>query len=124
MENLYIPATSETPEVIWDTTSQIFAIKGVSFPEDSCDFYDPIHQYCKETLKTLKADIRVELTLSLFNTFSDRHLWLFLYTFREYQKRSKCAVSVKWFYADEASLENGQDYSEIFDEISFTFHKV
>lgn len=124
MENLYISATSETPEVIWDTTNQTFAIKGVSFPEDSCDFYNPIHQYFKETLKTLKIDFQVEFALSLFNTASHIHFMEFFYNFEAYQQSSKCAVAVKWFYTDEASLENGQEYSEIFDEISFTFHKV
>jgi hypothetical protein len=124
MENLHIPATSETPEIIWDTTTQIFAIKGVSFPEDSCDFYNPIHQYIKETFKTLKADVRVELALTLFNTASHIHFMEFFYNFETYQQHSKCVVAVKWFYTDEVSLENGQEYSEIFDEISFNFHKV
>ena len=55
MENLFIKETASTPEISFNAKQGFLQIKGVSLPEDSVAFYEPLFNYFeneKEELST------------------------------------------------------------------------
>lgn len=71
--SLIIDPTEDSPKVHIDPQDGIMEITGVSMPENSFEFYDPIE---KQALELLKEKENVQLTISLryINSMSSKQL--------------------------------------------------
>ena len=66
--------TRTTPAVTFRPEAQIFEINGISFPEDSKSFYQPLVDYIKECTMCIESGTEFNFKLDYFNTSSARCL--------------------------------------------------
>ena len=77
MENLYIAATADSPEIDFRFDTHELALKGESYPENAAAFYGGIIKRLREYLGTLPnaATITVNVALVYFNSSSTKMLF-------------------------------------------------
>ena len=111
--NYIIEPTRNTPFVNLNPDAGIFELKGISSPENSLDFYNPIFeavdQYSSESLE-------VNMALEYFNTSSSKCIYQLFKSIKKLNT-SGTKVVVNWIYdeEDEDMREVGEDYSDILD---------
>jgi hypothetical protein len=114
MENLYIKATDECPEINFLFNDGKLVITGKSLPENVNEFYEPVLDWLAEYSGQPKSMTEVDFNLSYFNTASSKiilDILLIIEKFREDNRQ----VIVNWHYQDydEDMKEAGEEYSEI-----------
>ena len=119
MTGLVIQSTKNTPEVVLDTTKGYFSLRGISNPENSIQFYDPI-------LSTLENSnnltyLRAEIELVHFNTSSSKCLFDIFKRLKT-KEQSGSTIEINWHYdvEDEDMMEIGEDYCDLLD-LEFNF---
>jgi len=110
-----IESTEKTPMVEIDEESQEISIRGISIPEDSSSFYEPIMRKINEFTEA-NNKVTVNLFLDYFNTSSSKYIMLLLRNL-ETASQDGTNVRVNWSYQaqDEDMKEAGADYQHIVD---------
>jgi hypothetical protein len=77
MENLYLAATTDSPEVDFRFDADTLALRGESYPENAAAFYGEIIRRLKDYLADCGADktITVDVALIYFNSSSTKMLF-------------------------------------------------
>jgi hypothetical protein len=114
MQDLIIDPTIKTPEVIFRSSQGILTLKGRSIPENSIDFFKPLHDWIDAYFENPNTTTRVEIKLEYFNTSSSKSM-LDLFKKMEFFNGSQTDITINWFYEedDEDMLEAGEDYQAI-----------
>lgn len=109
MQRLYLEANSSCPEVIFDSESKQFEIKGMSRPENATKFYEPILEWMQEYINAGNS-VNLVFKMVYFNTASSK---LLLHLAKVLESGS--GNSVTWLYEkdDEDMMEAGQEFEEI-----------
>jgi hypothetical protein len=122
MENLYIPATRETPEVSLMVTENRLAIVGESYPENAMAFYAPIRSSLESFLESPKIGEGLEAHFSLryFNSSSTKLIRSLVAMLNKAGEGGHKVVA-RWFHdpEDDMMAEFGMDLREEFDQIQF-----
>jgi hypothetical protein len=122
MNSLKIEATKYIPGVSFDSGSDVFDIKGDSYPENSAELYAPAFSWLKEYLKDLKdsQQVTVNIALGYFNSSSSQILIDFFDILEEAAKSGK-HITVNWIYDEEneISLEHGQEFQDDLEAVRF-----
>jgi hypothetical protein len=114
MEKLFIQATDDTPEIVFDKSGGIFSISGKSLPEDVIEFYSPAFTWLEQYTKSPLDNTRLIVKVSYFNSASQRALnEIFIILGRILVKGKK--VEVEWHYSedDDEMREAGEEYADI-----------
>jgi hypothetical protein len=114
MDNLYIPATKYTPEVSFNATTHILAIKGETYPENTAEFYSPVFDWLEEFLKQLDDQaVTVNVEIIYFNSSSSKVLMDLFDRLEDAVKEGK-PITLNWIYdkEDESALEYGEEFQE------------
>lgn len=74
LKNIYIEATSKTPEVDFDFLTGNLILSGRSIPENATELYEPLYSWINEYVKQPKKTTNLRLNLEYFNTASS--IWL------------------------------------------------
>ncbi len=114
MESLIIEGTPKTPNVNFDISKGILAIKGRSIPENSIEFYKPLVDWLEEYAQNPSSKTQVNVHLEYFNTSSSKCI-LDVFKKLEAIHKNKYEVQINWYYEedDEDMLEAGEDYESI-----------
>jgi hypothetical protein len=114
MKDLIIDSTIKTPEVTFKATEGVLTLKGRSIPENSIDFFKPLHDWIEEYFQNPNETTRVEIKLEYFNTSSSKSM-LDLFKKMESFNGTLSNIEINWFYEedDEDMLEAGEDYQAI-----------
>jgi hypothetical protein len=114
MESLIIEGTPKTPNVNFDISKGILAIKGRSIPENSIEFYKPLVDWLEEYAQNPNSKTQVNVHLEYFNTSSSKCI-LDVFKKLEAIHKNKYEVQINWYYEedDEDMLEAGEDYESI-----------
>jgi hypothetical protein len=114
MQDLIIDSTIKTPEVTFVASQGVLTLKGRSIPENSIDFFKPLHDWIEEYFKNPNETTRVEIKLEYFNTSSSKSM-LDLFKKMESFNGLPSDIVINWFYEedDEDMLEAGEDYQAI-----------
>ena len=117
MKKLKIKKTPKTPEVFFNPKG-ILEISGVSVPENSMGFYQPIIDWLKEYIENPPAETLLTFKLEYINTSSLQFVYDVLMVLSKIKKQ----VRIDWYYLDDDidMKETGEDYDETID-ISFNF---
>jgi hypothetical protein len=109
MENLTCKRTVNTPELSFGTDGN-FRMAGVSVPENSLRFYEPVFTWLTEFFKTNPQTVNIDLLLHYLNTSSTRALIDILVKVKE-EAPAHCLIKVVWYYeeGDEDMLEFGNE---------------
>ena len=114
MNNIYLEKAIKTPLVSFDYDSGVLLIEGVSVPENTVDFYNPIVYWLKEYVLNPKPQTVFDLKLEYFNTSTSVVL---LNMFRALSDLGKDKLTINWHYEeDDIEMEEaGQDYKNMID---------
>ncbi|MFP4525754.1 MAG: DUF1987 domain-containing protein [Bacteroidales bacterium] len=130
-EKIFKEETNYTPGIDLDPNKQKFEFTGVSRPEDTYDFYEPIlswvENYVNNILEKFEQNrVSNETFVIVFdfkymNSSSSKYIFQILSNFKKlFNKRLN--VTIFWYYddLDDQILEDGEDFSEIIN-IPFKF---
>lgn len=114
MNNIYIDKTIKTPLISLNYDTGHFLIEGVSVPENTVDFFNPIVYWLREYVQKPKEQTVFDLKLEYFNTSTSVIL---LNIFRTLSELGKEKLTINWHYEeDDVEMEEaGQDYSSMVD---------
>ena len=122
MSDIYIAATSDTPEVNFKFSSNTLSMSGEAYPENGVEFFRPILRQLQSHLKSLNGDaIEFNFRLTYFNSVSTKIFYSMFELLNEYAKAYPNSVLLNWHHdeEDDTILELGQDVQEDFTWIDF-----
>lgn len=108
-------ATLDTPLILVQTELPEVIIKGISMPENSFEFYDPIEKSVMEHLQGKGSEVTMEIELNYLNSMSGKQL---LQLIRKV-KSAHDGLNVWWKYKAEDDLIRikGEDIKRICPQI-------
>lgn len=121
MERVHIEATERSPEIDFDFNTNVFAIRGESYPEDVPEFYGPVIKRLESHFQELKSgNITFNLELIYFNSTSAKILMGLLEMLEETAKNGN-RVTINWhFEEDDDNMEElGQEFGEDLEHATF-----
>ncbi|CAG5082533.1 DUF1987 domain-containing protein [Parvicella tangerina] len=120
MNNIFIDKAVKTPLISFDFDKGVFKIEGVSVPENTVEFYNPIVYALKEYVENPKDKTVFDIKLEYFNTSTSVIL---LNIFRVLSNLSKDKLTINWYYEEEdlEMLEAGEDYGNM---VNATFNII
>lgn len=122
MTDIYIPATSDTPEINFKFSNNTLSMCGEAYPENGVEFFRPILRQLQSHLKSLNGDaIEFNFKLTYFNSVSTKIFYSMFELLNEYAKNHPNSVLLNWHHDedDDTILELGQDVQEDFTWIDF-----
>jgi hypothetical protein len=110
MKPLKIEAAIDTPELYFDTATNIFSISGISHPENAKEFYEVILDWLDEFYVDIKdsenTKIIVDLNFKYINSSSYKYLREVMKKIANFQKNG-IKVEVIWnYHEDDEDLLN------------------
>ncbi|MDB4533511.1 DUF1987 domain-containing protein [Vicingaceae bacterium] len=124
MENLKIPNAPKTPGVNFDVSTGNFFVSGISVPEDSRGFYEPILNWLKDYIKAPAESTTLDFKLSYVNTSSLQFIYDLLMQL-DGADGDSTKVVVNWYYLEDDidMQEMGEDFKDA-TNIKFNFFGV
>jgi hypothetical protein len=115
---LHIQPTSVTPEVHFDASTGIFAIKGRSIAENAIEFFEPVITWVKQYSLNPAETTTVTIQFEYINTSSSKSLMQVLNALSAISGKE---VNINWLHkaGDEAMKEAGEDFNTI---VNLPFH--
>ena len=120
MQDLFIPATAETPEVKFLFSENQLHIQGESYPENAMAFYAPLRSSLQTYLDQLPAQASVEAHFSLkyFNSSSTKLLRSLISLLND----TACGdrdITAYWYHdpEDDMMMEFGHDLQDEFGSL-------
>jgi hypothetical protein len=126
MDNLYIAATTTSPEIDFRFDQHQLAIKGESYPENAAAFYAPIIEQLGLYLDASSgAEITIDVALTYFNSSSTKMLFS-IFDSLDQAAQSGSHVALNWYRdeEDETIAEFGEELKADFGAIEFTDRPV
>jgi len=120
MQDIYIEASKDTPNVKFDPTKNELFIEGQSFPESASEFYNPILNWIEKYGEQSGIDLTVSFKFTYFNTSSSKAILDILDLLDVFHEKGK-EPKVNWYYDkdDEDIKESGEEFAE---DIKYTFN--
>ena len=120
----YIKATKLTPTVQLSVEECKFEIKGLSFSNDSDNFFEPIISWIDEELPKIECELTCEFFLTVFNSVTYKYILSMMIKFMKLNKAGK-NIKIMWYYEidDEDNKESAEDITELFN-IPFELKEV
>lgn len=120
MDNIYIEATSDTPEVIFENSGKL-SIKGRSLPENIIVFYDQLIDWVKK----LKAEtVRMDISLDYISSTSSKKLLEMLKILDANNTIKELIINWHYEYDDDDIIEKGQIFEELLMRASFRYYEL
>ncbi|QWT46305.1 DUF1987 domain-containing protein [Azospira inquinata] len=116
MDNLYIPAGRDTPEVDFRFDAHRLSLAGEAYPENAAAFFGPLLAATRRYLQQRDGrPLEVHIDLAYFNSSSTKVLFD-LFSLLDQAAARENGVQVVWHYdpEDEMSLEFEQDLAAEF----------
>lgn len=113
MNNILIERAVKTPLVSFDFDQGEFKLEGVSVPENTVQFYNPLVFALKEYVENPKGNkTTLDIKLEYFNTSTSVIL---LNIFRILTALDQSSLTINWYYEEEdlEMLEAGEDFSNM-----------
>jgi hypothetical protein len=122
MENLYLAATADSPEVDFRFDTHELTLKGESYPENAAAFYGDIIKHLQDYLRSLDSSstISVNVALIYFNSSSTKMLFTLFDTLNTAAKRGAHIV-LNWHHDpdDDTIEEFGFELRDDFPALEF-----
>lgn len=125
METLYIEAERTTPEVILRPESDLYYIRGNSFPANPFRFYEPVLEWFDKFLKSASSveKLAVRLEFNYLNTASQKQIARLIKHLDESPVSEK--VTIDWYYHNDEPdmLEAGQRLQKL-SNLKFVYNII
>lgn len=126
MNTLTIEAGPRSPEVSFDFATNVYSLKGESYPEDVNEFYGELMDRLEKHLEALSGTaVRFTFELVYFNSSTAKVLMSLFELLDDTAGRGN-TVEVIWVYQedDENMKELGEDFCEELNHATYTFEAV
>ncbi|SCA54764.1 conserved hypothetical protein [Candidatus Terasakiella magnetica] len=126
MENVKIAATERSPEIEFDFDSNVFTMRGESYPEDVNEFFGPLMERLESHFEDQDAsEIKFTFELIYFNSSTAKILMGLFDLFDETAEAGN-KVLVEWrFEEDDDNMEElGEEYGEDLEFAEFILKEV
>ncbi|HIP37182.1 MAG TPA: DUF1987 domain-containing protein [Crocinitomix sp.] len=119
MMALQIAPTIKTPGIKFNPEEGFISITGISIPEDTQDFFAPLHTELQKYLANPAKETILEFRLEYFNTSSTLIIRDLIRKLRTIN--NKTDLKVKWCFEfeDEDMKDAGEEFKMLFDDIKF-----
>lgn len=118
MEQIHIPATSETPEVTLCFASHSLCMRGESYPENAMAFYGPIRAHLADFLPAVPQgrQLTADFALSYFNSSSTKLIRALFSMMNEASSEKGLPAVINWYHdpEDDMMSDFGKDLKEEF----------
>jgi hypothetical protein len=116
MEPLFLEASDDTPEIIFDKGAGKFEIVGKSLPEDVIGFYTPVFSWLNQYVADPNDMTLFKVKVVYFNSASQRALNEIFTILSRIKVKGK-EINVEWNYHedDDEMMEAGEEYADITD---------
>jgi hypothetical protein len=120
MQDLYIEAAKDTPQIKFDSQKNELFIEGQSYPESASEFYNPILEWIEKYGEQKDIDLTVSFKFTYFNTSSSKAILDILDILDVFHEKGK-EPKVNWYYEkdDEDIKESGEEFAE---DIKYSFN--
>ena len=121
MENFYLKATENTPEISFKVENSTLDIKGTSYPENTFEFYqlvlDWLNNYFEEVDNSITTVINFEI---IYYNSSSSKVFLDIFDIFEVAHENDKKMEINWIYSakNESAMETGEDFQEDFEELN------
>ncbi len=114
MNDFLYKGDSKTPTIRLSSENGEMEISGKSIPENSVEFFKPVHEWIDRYLDDPKDKTIFKMKLEYFNTSSSKSLIEIFRKFEELFRAGK-EVLIEWYYEqeDEDMYESGEDFRDI-----------
>jgi len=119
MEQIHINATKDSPEINLNSSTNTIDILGVSYPEDTFEFYKPIKVWLTNYFKGQTDEVTINIDLSYMNSSSFKVFFEIFEIFEEaYENNTK--LTINWIYDEDndIALEIGEDFVDDFSVLN------
>ena len=114
MKNINIASTLKIPKVNFDYKKGLIELTGRSTPEDTDNLYRPLLNWLKEYITKPQPKTIVNINLEYFNSSSTKYITRLLEQL-SFLVENNHPVEFNWFYIDEETKEEGEDFADILD---------
>ncbi|MEO5376927.1 MAG: DUF1987 domain-containing protein [Magnetococcus sp. DMHC-6] len=114
MENIFIKRTERTPQIEFDFTKNVFALRGESYPEDVPTFFGPPISALQKHLENLSSgNIEFYFELVYFNSTSAKVI-MKLFELLDETAQNGVSVTILWCFDpdDDNMQEMGEEFGE------------
>lgn len=115
MDKLDIAGQEFTPTIKYTENDNVLLISGVSVPEDTKGFYEPVFKFIDHLIGSgFPQKFALGIKLQYFNTSSSKIIYDLIAKLEKNLSPER-EIKVLWYYAedDEDMLESGHNFSEI-----------
>ena len=114
--------TENTPKIILNRKEGKFLFEGPCYPEYPSEFFKPIVDWFKNYAQNPRLFTLIEIKFTYLNTSSQKAL---IKVFDEISKIvKKGSLIVRWFYITEDDERLGQEFSNLYKNITFEFEPI
>ncbi|MBN2662242.1 MAG: DUF1987 domain-containing protein [Bacteroidales bacterium] len=116
LEPIKLNKKEDTPSVVLDKQESIFFFEGISIPEDSTKFYQPIIDWLNLYSQDPNDYTEVIFKIKYYNTSSSLQIATLIKIF-DLLFNDGHKVLIKWHHhpQDEALKEDGEEFAEFFN---------
>ena len=116
-----ITGTEKTLTVKMDADTGEFQFSGVSIPENSVAFFEPIKKYVQKYVQKPQKVTTIIFHFEYLNSGSLFHIYKILEEFHKLHLSGKSNVLIRWQYdEDDTDIESlGEDFQDTFDALLF-----
>ena len=122
LENLFIPATADSPEVDFRFTEHVLSLKGESYPENAAAFYSDVITRTRAYLASVAptGGVTVNIALAYFNSSSTKMLFS-LFDALNGLAKTGAHVVLNWYHDpdDDTIQEFGFELRDDFAALDF-----
>ena len=119
---LVLDKTQDTPEVILDKKGNKFFFSGISIPENTKKFYEPIFDWIEKYIEDPNEETLLNFNMNYFNTSSTKSILDIMIQFKNLAKNGKMLI-INWYFPedDEDMYEAGLGFSKM---VRFPFNFI
>ncbi len=120
MKNLLIDGTKYTPEINFDTNTNILNVSGKSYPENTFEYYKPIINWIEEYLQVVEDSLVLfNLDLEYLNS-SSLKAYFDIFDILEAAHDKGTKIEINWIFDEDNDIaeETGEDFIADFDTLA------
>jgi hypothetical protein len=123
IQSLFIPGTPDTPQIDFNIEKGTYLMEGISIPENTNVFYEPLMVWIEQFLDQQKKEFELKMFLHYYNTSSNISLINFLTKIQIHSNSNLCTIN--WCYeADDEDMKyKGEELADI-TSLKFQFQTI
>ena len=121
MKNLILKPGKRTLGVHFDAEKGILEIKGVSYPENPWEFFQPLREWLNHYISEIGKPLTLDMDIKYLNSGSVKSLMDFLEILEAFHKKGG-GVRVNWYHEEDDDMAEMSE--ELTEELNLTLELI